>query len=133
MGTIFQIVSSALCYFSHHNYLPVLSYEMQEVSFHCAGHCKKQESIVPGAVGPSTHWILRYSLLHCRTQPPSFRNTQPLSPDGVVTERTVEVWVMFGELQKFRNLQKFSIWKACAQAAIISVDNAYVFKLTESV
>ena len=55
MGTIFPIVSSALCYFSHRNYLLVLSYEMLEVSFHCASHWEKPWSIVPGAVGPCTH------------------------------------------------------------------------------
>ena len=41
MGTIFPVVSSALCYFSHRNYLPALSHEMLEVSFHCAKPLRK--------------------------------------------------------------------------------------------
>lgn len=52
MGTIFQIVSPALCYFSPHNYLPFLSYEMLEVSFHCARHPRKAATHCPRSSRP---------------------------------------------------------------------------------
>ena len=136
MGTIFQIVSSALCYFSHRNYLPSL------ILWNARGflslfkplrkalkHCPRSS----GPLHPPPHqWLLRYSLWHCRTQPPSVRNAPPLSPNRGSTESTIEVWMILREvteIQEFNILQKFGILKVWTQTSMISVDGAYIFKL----
>lgn len=121
MGTIFQIVSSALCSFSHRNYLPSL------ILWNARGflslfkplrkalkHCPRSSGpLHPLHAPPHPQWLLRYSLWHCRTQPPSVRNT--LSPDREVPlSPPLRYGWCLGKLQKFRNstfFRNFLFWR----------------------